>query len=76
MLTMFRNASLHTPETRSRRAHGAASRRINVGSNAIEWVKQMNDAVLAFMIEKKSAMDNLEEILSRQRRRYSSVRPQ
>jgi 2-keto-3-deoxy-L-rhamnonate aldolase RhmA len=51
-----------TPEAGGR--HGAASRRINVGSNAIEWVKQMNDAVLAFMIEKKSAMDNLEEILS------------
>jgi len=51
-----------TPEAGGR--HGAASRRINVGSNTVEWVKQMNDAVLAFMIEKKSAMDNLEEILS------------
>jgi 4-hydroxy-2-oxoheptanedioate aldolase len=51
-----------TPEAGGR--HGAASRRINVGSNVVEWVKQMNDAVLAFMIEKKSAVDNLEEILS------------
>jgi len=44
--------------------HGAASRRINVGSTVVEWVNAMNNAVLAFMIEKKSAMDNLEEILS------------
>jgi len=51
-----------TPEAGGR--HGAASRRINVGSNVVEWVKAMNDAVLAFMIEKKSAVDNLEEILS------------
>ncbi len=28
------------------------------------WVKAMNDVVLAFMIEKKGAMENLEEILS------------
>ena len=44
--------------------HGAAGRRINIGSNTVEWVNAMNNAVLAFMIEKKSAMDNLEEILS------------
>ena len=44
--------------------HGSASRRINIGSNTVEWVDAMNNAVLAFMIEKKSAMDNLEEILS------------
>ena len=51
-----------TPEAGGR--HGAASRRINVGSNVVEWVKQMNDAVLAFMIEKKCAADSLEEILA------------
>jgi 4-hydroxy-2-oxoheptanedioate aldolase len=51
-----------TPEAGGR--HGAASRRINVGSGVVEWVNAMNDAVLAFMIEKKSAIDNLEEILS------------
>jgi len=28
------------------------------------WVKAMNDVVLAFMIEKKGAVENLEEILS------------
>ena len=44
--------------------HGSGSRRINIGSNTAEWVNAMNNAVLAFMIEKKSAMDNLEEILS------------
>jgi len=51
-----------TPEAGG--CHGSGSRRINVGSNTIEWVNAMNSAVLAFMIEKKSAMDNLEEILS------------
>ncbi len=30
----------------------------------MEWVKAMNDVVIAFMIEKKGAMENLEEILS------------
>ena len=44
--------------------HGSGSRRINIGSNTGEWVKAMGSAVMAFMIEKKSAMDNLEEILS------------
>ena len=51
-----------TPEAGG--CHGAGGRRINIGSNPVEWVKAMNSAVLAFMIEKKSAMDNLEEILS------------
>jgi 4-hydroxy-2-oxoheptanedioate aldolase len=51
-----------TPEAGG--CHGSGSRRINIGSNTVEWVKAMNSAVLAFMIEKKSAMDNLEEILS------------
>ncbi len=44
--------------------HGAGSRRIMVGSNPKEWVKAMNDTVIAIMIEKKGAMENLEEILS------------
>ncbi len=44
--------------------HGAGSRRVHIGSNTGEWVNAMNNAVLVFMIEKKSAIDNLEEILS------------
>jgi len=45
--------------------HGASSRRIILGGGGSEaWVKAMNDVVIAIMIEKKSAMDNLEEILS------------
>ena len=44
--------------------HGAGSRRIMIGSNPEEWVKAMNDTVIAIMIEKKGAMENLEEILS------------
>ena len=51
-----------TPEAGG--CHGSGSRRINIGSNTLEWVNAINSAVLAFMIEKKSAMDNLEEILS------------
>lgn len=35
------------------------------GAKALDtWVKAMNDVVIAFMIEKKGAMENLEEILS------------
>ncbi len=44
--------------------HGAGNRRIILGSNPVEWVKAMNDVVIAIMIEKKGAMENLEEILS------------
>ena len=44
--------------------HGANSRRISLGSNPVEWVKAMNDVVIAIMIEKKGAVENLEEILS------------
>jgi len=51
-----------TPEAGG--VHGIGSRRIMLGSNAKEWVKAMDDAVIAIMIEKKGAMDNLEEILS------------
>jgi len=48
--------------------HGYSLRR-HVGgyggaSGAVEWVKAMNDVVIAIMIEKKGAMENLEEILS------------
>lgn len=46
--------------------HGAGMRR-NVGyvtySGSEAWVKAMNDVVIAIMIEKKGAMENLEEIL-------------
>jgi len=51
-----------TPEAGG--THGAGNRRIMIGSNPKEWVNAMNDVVIAIMIEKKSAMDNLEEILS------------
>ena len=44
--------------------HGAGGKRVFLGSNVKEWVEAMNNVVIAFMIEKKSAMDNLEEILS------------
>ena len=51
-----------TPEAGG--SHGCGARRIALGSNAKEWVEAMNNVVIAFMIEKRSAMDNLEEILS------------
>ena len=44
--------------------HGAGSRRVHIGSNTGEWVQAMNNAVLVSMIEKKSAVENMEEILS------------
>lgn len=54
-----------TPEDKG--IHGASMRR-NVGyiqySGTPEWVKAMEDTVIAFMIEKKSAMEDLDEILS------------
>ena len=34
------------------------------GEALVPWVKAMNDVVIAFMIEKKGAIENLEEILS------------
>jgi len=54
-----------TPEAGG--VHGCAMRR-NVGwvleGGSEAWVKAMNDVVIALMIEKKGAMENLEEILS------------
>lgn len=44
--------------------HGTGMRRSVLGSNPVAWVKAMNDIVIAIMIEKKGAMENLEEILS------------
>ena len=44
--------------------HGTGMRRGALGSSPVEWVKAMNDVVIAIMIEKKGAMENLEEILS------------
>jgi len=54
-----------TPESGG--THGCSMRRnvgyvLEVGSEA--WTKAMNDVVIAIMIEKKGAMENLEEILS------------
>jgi len=56
---------METPEDKG--LHGCHMRRsvgyvLEVGSK--QYVKAMNDTVVAFMIEKKSAVDNLEEILS------------
>jgi len=54
-----------TPEAGG--VHGAAMRR-NVGyllgGGSQAWVEAMNDVVIAIMIEKKGAMENLEEILA------------
>jgi len=54
-----------TPEAGG--THGCSMRRnvgyvLEVGSEA--WTKAMNDVVIAIMVEKKGAMENLEEILS------------
>ena len=54
-----------TPEAGG--THGAGMRR-NVGyvsyAGSEEWVNAMNEVVIAIMIEKKGAIENLEEILS------------
>jgi 4-hydroxy-2-oxoheptanedioate aldolase len=54
-----------TPEAGG--SHGASMRR-NVGyvleGGSAAWVKAMNDVVIAIMIEKKAAVENLEAILS------------
>ena len=47
--------------------HGYSMRRstgYGVGSTVEEWTKAMNDVVIAIMVEKKGAIENLEEILS------------
>jgi 4-hydroxy-2-oxoheptanedioate aldolase len=47
--------------------HGYAMRRANIygaGSTLEEWTKAMDEVVIAIMIEKKGAIENLEEILS------------
>lgn len=54
-----------TPESGG--VHGCGMRRnagyvLDAGSE--EWARAMNDVVIAIMIEKKGAMENLEEILS------------
>jgi 4-hydroxy-2-oxoheptanedioate aldolase len=52
-----------TPEAGG--VHGYVAGRIVLGGGGLEaWIKAMNDVVIAFMIEKKEAMENLEEILS------------
>jgi 2-keto-3-deoxy-L-rhamnonate aldolase RhmA len=46
--------------------HGACIRRSVgfVGDSAEDWIKAMRDVVIGFVIEKKEAIENLEEILS------------
>ena len=54
-----------TPESGG--THGCNMRRITgytLNSSLEEWIKAMNDTVIAIMIEKKVAMENLENILS------------
>ena len=51
-----------TPEAGG--THGAGGRRILLGSSTAEWVKGMSDVVIAFMIEKKSAINGLENLLN------------
>jgi 4-hydroxy-2-oxoheptanedioate aldolase len=51
-----------TPEAGG--THGAGGRRVFLGSSTVDWVKGMNDVVIAFMIEKKSAVEDLENILN------------
>ena len=51
-----------TPEAGG--THGAGGRRVFLGSSTMDWVKGMNDVVIAFMIEKKSAVEDLENILN------------
>jgi 2-keto-3-deoxy-L-rhamnonate aldolase RhmA len=56
------------PETPEDKGHHGASMRRNVGyvqySGTPEWVKAMEDTVIAFMIEKPSAMEQLDEIMA------------
>jgi 2-keto-3-deoxy-L-rhamnonate aldolase RhmA len=54
-----------TPESRG--VHGYGMRRstgYGYGGNIEKWTKAMDEVVIAIMIEKKGAIDNLEEILS------------
>jgi 2-keto-3-deoxy-L-rhamnonate aldolase RhmA len=53
-----------TPESGG--VHGAGMRRVvgYVYGNQAEWCKAMDETVVALMIEKKGAMENLEEILA------------
>lgn len=54
-----------TPEAGG--VHGYGMRRstgYGVGATPADWVKSMNDVVIAIMIEKKGAVESLEEILS------------
>lgn len=56
---------METPEDKG--VHGCHSRRsviYGLEGGSKEFVKSVNETVIAFMIEKKSAVDHLEEILS------------
>ncbi|MGP8079868.1 MAG: HpcH/HpaI aldolase family protein [Dehalococcoidales bacterium] len=65
----IRYVRAETPEAGG--LHGINSRRhsggyggAKGGKSTEDWVKEMNDVVVVVMIEKKSAIENLEEILS------------
>jgi 4-hydroxy-2-oxoheptanedioate aldolase len=60
----IRAARPETPESGG--LHGVAPRRFAYMSSAgtAEYVKALNDVVIALMIEKKGAVENLEEILA------------
>jgi 2-keto-3-deoxy-L-rhamnonate aldolase RhmA len=61
----IRHVRAETPEAKG--IHGYGMRRANVygaGSTLEEWAKAMDNVVVAIMIEKKGAIENLDEILS------------
>ena len=59
---------IHAESPQDQGVHGAGSRRINgYGAgimNPEQWVQALRDVVVVLMIEKESAMDNLDEILA------------
>jgi 4-hydroxy-2-oxoheptanedioate aldolase len=48
----------------NQRRHSGGYGAIRGNTATVDWVKEMNDVVIIIMIEKKGAMENLEEILS------------
>ena len=54
--------------------HGAGIWRIMLGSNPMEWVQAMNDAVIAIMIEKKRRHEKSRRNTVCQRHRYGPIR--
>jgi 2-keto-3-deoxy-L-rhamnonate aldolase RhmA len=55
---------IHGYGMRRTMVYGSAGASYGFGSPLEEWTKAMSDAVIAIMIEKKGAIENLDEILS------------